>query len=90
MTSPPGSRRRDAGVRHVILDLVGPVEERSAQLELFAHEVAPLLSCPENRKVRLSDGERWFTIGNRCAMNDVSLEREVRAWWRTFRSTSLR
>ena len=34
---------RDAGVRHVILDLVGPFEERSAQLERFAREVAPLL-----------------------------------------------
>ena len=34
---------RDAGVRHVILDLVGPVEDRSAKLERFAHEVAPLL-----------------------------------------------
>jgi hypothetical protein len=27
----------------VILDLVGPFEERSAQLERFAREVAPLL-----------------------------------------------
>lgn len=34
---------RDAGVRHVILDLVGPFEERGAQLERFAKEVAPLL-----------------------------------------------
>ncbi len=34
---------RDAGVRHVILDLVGPFEDRSAQLERFAREVAPLL-----------------------------------------------
>lgn len=34
---------RDAGVRHVILDLVGPFTERSAQLERFASEVAPLL-----------------------------------------------
>ena len=34
---------RDAGVRHVILDLVGPSEERGAQLERFASEVRPLL-----------------------------------------------
>lgn len=34
---------RDAGVRHVILDLVGPSQERGAQLERFASEVRPLL-----------------------------------------------
>lgn len=32
-----------AGVRHVLLDLVGPAEERDAQLERFAREVRPLL-----------------------------------------------
>jgi len=34
---------REAGVRHMILDLVGPFEERDAQLERFAREVRPLL-----------------------------------------------
>jgi len=33
----------DAGVRHVLLDLVGPAQERDAQLERFAREVRPLL-----------------------------------------------
>jgi len=32
-----------AGVRHVILDLLGPYEERAHQIERFAAEVAPLL-----------------------------------------------
>jgi alkanesulfonate monooxygenase SsuD/methylene tetrahydromethanopterin reductase-like flavin-dependent oxidoreductase (luciferase family) len=32
-----------AGVRHIILDLLGPYEERHAQIEQFAAEVAPLL-----------------------------------------------
>ncbi len=32
-----------AGVRHVLLDHVGPAEERDAQLERFAREVRPLL-----------------------------------------------
>jgi probable F420-dependent oxidoreductase len=34
---------RSAGVRHLILDPVGPVEDRDAQLERFAKEVRPLL-----------------------------------------------
>jgi probable F420-dependent oxidoreductase len=34
---------RDAGLRHVILDLVGPMDERDEQLERFANEVRPLL-----------------------------------------------
>jgi probable F420-dependent oxidoreductase len=33
-----------AGVRHVILDLVGPPEDRDEQLERFASEVRPLLT----------------------------------------------
>jgi len=33
-----------AGVRHVILDMLGSVEERNTQLERFATEVRPLLS----------------------------------------------
>ncbi|MDE2006915.1 MAG: LLM class flavin-dependent oxidoreductase [Rhodospirillales bacterium] len=33
-----------AGVRHVILDLLGPYEERERQIELFAAEVMPLLA----------------------------------------------
>jgi alkanesulfonate monooxygenase SsuD/methylene tetrahydromethanopterin reductase-like flavin-dependent oxidoreductase (luciferase family) len=33
----------DAGVRHVLLDTVGPAQERDAQLERFACEVRPLL-----------------------------------------------
>ena len=34
----------EAGVRHFVLDLVGPMAERQAQLEQFANEVRPLLS----------------------------------------------
>jgi hypothetical protein len=33
-----------AGVRHVILDLLGPYEERDRQIELFAAEGLPLLA----------------------------------------------
>ena len=33
----------DAGARHVVLDLLGPYEERTAQIERFAAEVIPLL-----------------------------------------------
>jgi hypothetical protein len=33
-----------AGVRHIILDLLGPCEERDRQIELFAAEGLPLLS----------------------------------------------
>ncbi len=33
-----------AGVRHFIVDMLGTVEERNAQLERFAREVRPLLS----------------------------------------------
>lgn len=36
-------RFREAGVRHVIVDSTGPLEERGAQLERFAKEVRPLL-----------------------------------------------
>ncbi len=34
---------RAAGLRHVVLDLVGPMEDRDEQLERFATEVRPLL-----------------------------------------------
>jgi len=34
----------EAGARHVILDFVGPYEERFAEIERFAAEVAPLLA----------------------------------------------
>jgi probable F420-dependent oxidoreductase len=34
---------RSAGLRHVVLDLVGPLEDRNDQLEQFAKEVRPLL-----------------------------------------------
>jgi probable F420-dependent oxidoreductase len=34
----------DAGVRHLVLDLVGPYEERPQQIEAFAREVLPLLA----------------------------------------------
>ncbi|MGI9590447.1 MAG: LLM class flavin-dependent oxidoreductase [Myxococcota bacterium] len=34
---------REAGVRHVIVDSTGPLDEREAQLERFAKEVRPLL-----------------------------------------------
>jgi len=33
-----------AGVRHFVLDLVGPFSEREEQLQRFSHEVIPLLS----------------------------------------------
>jgi len=33
-----------AGVRHMVLDLLGPYEQRPAQIEQFAAEVVPLLS----------------------------------------------
>ncbi|MDH3686976.1 MAG: LLM class flavin-dependent oxidoreductase [Myxococcales bacterium] len=34
---------REAGVRHIVLDCVGPWEDRVSQLERFASEVMPLL-----------------------------------------------
>ncbi|HYM73787.1 MAG TPA: LLM class flavin-dependent oxidoreductase [Stellaceae bacterium] len=34
----------DAGVRHVVIDLVGPYEERPRQIEAFAGRVMPLLA----------------------------------------------
>lgn len=34
---------REAGLRHVVLDLTGPMADRDAQLERFAKEVRPLL-----------------------------------------------
>ena len=34
----------DAGVRHIIVDLVGPYERRMEQLERFSREVMPLLA----------------------------------------------
>lgn len=34
---------RDAGLRHVILDLLGPYEQRQQQIEWFAAEAMPLL-----------------------------------------------
>lgn len=37
-------RFHDAGVRHVILDFVGPYEERDRQIERFAAEALPLLA----------------------------------------------
>ncbi len=33
----------DAGVRHIVIDLVGPYEERPRQIEEFARKVLPLL-----------------------------------------------
>jgi probable F420-dependent oxidoreductase len=37
-------RFHDAGARHVILDFVGPYEERFAEIERFADEALPLLA----------------------------------------------
>jgi probable F420-dependent oxidoreductase len=37
-------RFHDAGVRHVIVDFVGPYEERDRQIERFAAEALPLLA----------------------------------------------
>ena len=34
---------RDAGVRHIVLDCIGPWEDRVSQLERFASDVMPLL-----------------------------------------------
>lgn len=34
----------DAGVRHLVIDLVGPYEERPRQIEMFARTVLPLLA----------------------------------------------
>ena len=34
---------REAGLRHIVLDLVGPMADRDEQLERFANEVRPLL-----------------------------------------------
>ena len=34
-----------AGVRHVVLDFVGPMAERDAQIERFADEVRPLVAA---------------------------------------------
>ena len=39
---------RDAGIRHFVLDMTGPFEERDAQLERFAKEVRPLLKPHES------------------------------------------
>jgi alkanesulfonate monooxygenase SsuD/methylene tetrahydromethanopterin reductase-like flavin-dependent oxidoreductase (luciferase family) len=33
-----------AGARHIVLDLLGPYEDRPRQIEAFAHEVMPLLA----------------------------------------------
>ena len=33
-----------AGVRHLVLDFIGPYEERDQQIERFADEVRPLLA----------------------------------------------
>ena len=37
-------RFHEAGARHVILDFVGPYEERDRQIERFASEALPLLA----------------------------------------------
>jgi len=34
----------EAGARHLVLDLVGPYEERPQQIEAFARDVLPLLA----------------------------------------------
>jgi alkanesulfonate monooxygenase SsuD/methylene tetrahydromethanopterin reductase-like flavin-dependent oxidoreductase (luciferase family) len=33
-----------AGVRHVVLDLLGPYEQKTQQIEWFAREAMPLLA----------------------------------------------
>ena len=37
-------RFHEAGVRHVVLDFVGPYEQRDRQIERFATEALPLLA----------------------------------------------
>ncbi|MHC4862405.1 MAG: LLM class flavin-dependent oxidoreductase, partial [Planctomycetota bacterium] len=39
---------RRAGLRHVVLDPVGPLDERDEQLQRFAEEVLPLLRSNES------------------------------------------
>jgi len=34
----------NSGARHIVLDLVGPYEERPSQVECFARDVLPLLA----------------------------------------------
>jgi probable F420-dependent oxidoreductase len=41
-----------AGVRHVVIDLVGPYEERPMQIEAFAERVMPLLADLRRRSSR--------------------------------------
>jgi alkanesulfonate monooxygenase SsuD/methylene tetrahydromethanopterin reductase-like flavin-dependent oxidoreductase (luciferase family) len=45
-------RFHDAGARHVILDFVGPYEERDRQIERFAAEALPLLAGLRERPAR--------------------------------------
>jgi probable F420-dependent oxidoreductase len=42
-------RFHEAGVRHIILDFVGPYEERDRQIERFASEAMPLLAAMRGR-----------------------------------------
>ena len=37
-------RFHEAGARHIVLDFVGPYEERDLQIERFAAEAMPLLA----------------------------------------------
>ena len=41
----------EAGARHLVLDLVGPYEERPQQIEAFARDVLPLLADLRDRAV---------------------------------------
>ena len=36
----------EVGVRHIVMDFVGPYEEKEEQIQRFADEVRPLLNAP--------------------------------------------
>ena len=43
-------RFHEAGARHIVLDFVGPYEERDRQIERFASEAMPLLAGLRGRR----------------------------------------
>ena len=49
-SSRPIFKFQQAGVRHLILDFVGPYEERDQQIERFAAEAMPLLAGLRGRR----------------------------------------
>ena len=43
-------RFHEAGARHIVLDFVGPYEQRDRQIERFASEAMPLLADLRGRR----------------------------------------